>query len=75
VVVVLPFVELIDCLAALKVASGQDVGLLKLRQHAVNGGQAHIGFFFQQHAVHVFCRHVTLNGLSGKFPESSASAG
>jgi hypothetical protein len=45
------------------VAARQDAGLLELREHAVNGGQADVRALFQQHAEHVFGRHVALCAL------------
>src|SRR5690606_41231765 len=50
-------------LAALEMAAAQDAGLLELRQHAVHRGQADVGTFLQQHAEHVFRRHVALAAL------------
>ncbi len=60
VVVVLTFIELVDGLAAFKVAATQDAGLLELGQHPVHRGQPHIGAVFQQHPKNVFGRHVAL---------------
>lgn len=60
VVMVLAFVEFINRFAAFKVVAAQDAGLFKLRQHAVNSGQADVGVFIEQVAKHVFGRHVAL---------------
>jgi hypothetical protein len=60
VVVVRAFVQLVDRLAAFEVAALQDAGLLELREHAVHRGQADVGMLVQQHAKHVFGRHVPL---------------
>src|SRR3990167_86630 len=60
VVVVLPFVEFVHRLAALEIAADQDAGLLELREHAVDRGQANVRTLFQQHAEHIFGRHVAL---------------
>ena len=60
VVVVRAFIELVDRLAAFEVAALQNAGLLELREHAVDGGQADVGAVFEQHAKHVLGRHVAL---------------
>ena len=59
-VMVLPGVEFIDRLAALKMAAAQDAGLFKLGQYPVDRRQADIGAFFQQHAVDILSRQVAL---------------
>ena len=59
-VVVLAFVELVDRFAAFKLAAGQQTGLLELHQHAVDGGQANVGAFVQDQAVHILGAHVAL---------------
>ncbi len=63
VVVVLALVELEHRLAGLEVVARQDAGLLELHQHPVDGGQADVGAFGQQHLVDVFGAHVALRGL------------
>ncbi|MNV86275.1 hypothetical protein D3C71_1802970 [compost metagenome] len=63
VVVVLALVELIDSLAAFKVATNQNAGLLELREHAVHGGQANVRPIFQQHTKNIFSRHVALRAF------------
>ena len=60
VVMVLTFIEFINSLATLKMAATENVGLLKLRQHPVHGGQAHIGAVFKQNTKYILSRHVTL---------------
>ncbi|MNN66999.1 hypothetical protein D3C81_1826050 [compost metagenome] len=62
-VVVLAFVELVDCLGTFEVAADQDAGLFKLHEHAVDRGQADVRAFVQQHAEHVFGRHVALRAF------------
>lgn len=63
VVVVMAFVEFKNRLAVFKVASAQDAGLLKLRQHAVHRGQADGDVVREQDFVNVFRAHVTLAGI------------
>ena len=41
-VVVLALIELVDRLVALEMAANQDTGLLELRQHPVDRGQANV---------------------------------
>ena len=60
VVVVLALVQLKHRFTALKLAALQNTGLLKLRQHPVHRGQAHIGAFLEQHPKDVFRRHMAL---------------
>jgi len=60
VIVVLPLIELIHGFAALKMRATQEPGLLKLREHSVDRGQADIDVFAQSDAVDVFCRHVPM---------------
>ena len=64
-VVVLALVELEHRLAGLEMVARQNAGLLELHQHAVDGGQAHVGAIGQQHLVDVFGAHVAL----GRFLE------
>lgn len=59
-IVVLAFVELVDCLTAFKIAADQDARLLELGQHAIDRGQADIRAFFQQHPKDIFRCHVAL---------------
>ena len=59
----LPLVQLINRLAALKIATCQDAGLLELGQHPVHRGQAYIRALQQQYAKHVLCRHVALRAF------------
>lgn len=66
-VMMLPFVQLINRLVAFKMAASQNVGLLKLRQHPINGGQRHIGVLLQQHPINVFGRHVPLRAALEDF--------
>ena len=58
VVVVLARVELIDRLAAFKMAAAQNPGLLELGQHTVDRGQTDVGALSQQHPINVLGRHV-----------------
>jgi HPr kinase/phosphorylase len=53
----------------------QDAGLLELGQHAVDGGQADVGAVFQQHAEHVFRRHVALLALLEDLQDLQARQG
>lgn len=62
-VMMLPFVELVDGFAALKMAAAQNAGLLELRQHPVDRCQAHVRPVKQQHAKYVLCGHVALAAL------------
>lgn len=59
VVVVLPFIEFIDCFATFKVVAAQNAGLLKLGQNSVNRGQADVGIFVQELAKNILGSHVT----------------
>ncbi len=67
VVVVLALIELIHRFAALKMATAQNAGLLKLRQHTVHRGQSDVGAVFQQHAENVLSRHVALRAFLEDF--------
>ena len=60
---VLPFIELVHRLTALKRAAAQQAGLLKLGEHPVHRGQAHIGAVLQQNAVYIFGRHMPLRAV------------
>ena len=57
-IVVLALIEFKDCLAALEMAATKDLGVFKLRQSPVDGGQSDIGARFQQHPIDIFGRHV-----------------
>ena len=59
-IVVLPLVELKHRFATLKMRATQKPGLLKLREHSVDRGQADVDVFAQSDAVDVFCRHVPM---------------
>lgn len=59
-IVVGAFVELINGLAALKIAAGEQARLLKLREHPIDRGQANVRAFTQQHAIDVFRCHMAL---------------
>jgi outer membrane protein assembly factor BamE len=54
------FVELIHRLAALEIAACQQASLLKLREHAIDGGQADVCTLIEQHAIDIFRSHVAL---------------
>ena len=60
VVMVLALVEFIDRFAAFKLTARQNACLLKLHQHAVDGGQTNIGTLFQRETVNVLGAHVPL---------------
>jgi len=60
VVVVLSFIEFINCLATFEVVAAQDAGLLELGQHPVNRGQSNVGVVDQQLTEDIFGRHVPL---------------
>jgi hypothetical protein len=62
-VVVLPFIELINRLTALKIAAIQNARLLKLSQYPIDCRQTHIGSVQQQHSENVFRGHVSLSSL------------
>jgi hypothetical protein len=59
-VVMRAFIELINGFAAFKIAARDQASLLKLCEHAINGGQANIRALVEQDAIHVFRRHVAL---------------
>jgi hypothetical protein len=42
VIMVLAFIELVNCLSAFKMASAENGGLFELGQHTVHSGQAHV---------------------------------
>jgi hypothetical protein len=63
VVVVLSRVQLEDRLARLEVVPLQQAGLLELRQHAIDRGQADVHAIGQQVAVDVLRRHVARRSL------------
>jgi outer membrane protein assembly factor BamE len=60
VVMVLPFIELVDGLAGFEVVAAEDPGLLELRQHSVYSGQADVGVLVEQLSKHILRSHVTL---------------
>ena len=74
-VVVLAFVQLVNRFAALEVVAAQDAGLLKLQQHPVHRGQAHVRTFFQQNAVNVFGRQMAWVSLLENFQYLQARQG
>lgn len=59
-VVVRAFVQLIHRFTTLKIAAREQPCLLKLREHAIDRGQANVGALIEQHAVHILRRHVPL---------------
>jgi len=63
VVMVLPFIQLIDGLVAFKMAAAQNVGLFELSQHTVNCGQANIRAVLQQNPKDILGRQVPLRAL------------
>jgi hypothetical protein len=63
VVMVLPLIELINGLTALKITATQDRGLLELGQHTVNRGESNVRTIFQQYTEHILRGHVTLFAL------------
>ena len=74
-VVVFALVELVHRTFALKVAAFQNVGLLKLHQHAVDRGNANVHVLQKQMAIHVFGRHVPLRALLEDFQNFQARCG
>ena len=60
VVVMAAFVEFEDRLAGFEVVALEQAGLLELRQHAIDGGQADVHAFVHQRAVDVLGSQVAL---------------
>jgi hypothetical protein len=67
VVVVLAFIELVDSLTAFKMIPAQKPSLFKLRENAVDRGQADIGVVIEQMFEHIFGRHMPLRALLKDF--------
>ena len=63
-VVVLPFIELVHRLTALKRAAAQNAGLLKLSKHAVNGGKTDFFAFRYEIPKNLFRAQVAIMGFS-----------
>lgn len=59
-VVVLAFIEFVDCALAFKMAACEDACLFKLHEHAVDGGQTDVDVLQHQLTVHILSRHVAL---------------
>src|SRR5690606_6267401 len=59
VVVVIAIVQFINSLAIIKLAAGQDAGLLELREHPVDSGQTDIDVFGNKQTIHIFGTQVT----------------
>ena len=58
VIVVRAVLFFVDGLAGFKMAAVEQAGLFKLGERAINGGQADIDVFAQQHLVDIVCRQV-----------------
>ena len=58
VIVVRAVLFFVDGLAGFKMAAFEQAGLFKLGERAINGGQADIDVFAQQHLVDIVCRQV-----------------
>jgi hypothetical protein len=74
-VVVLAFVELVNGLVALKMATHQNRSLFKLGQDPVDRRQANIMAFLQQHPKYVFRRHMPLRTTLKNFQYFQAGHG
>ena len=74
-VVMIPFVEFIDRFATFKMTAAQDVGLFKLGQHPIDGGQSDIRTVFQQNAKNILRRHVPLGALLENFQNFQTGQG
>ena len=59
VVVVIAIIQFVDCLAIVKLASGQDARLLELREHPVDSGKADINVFRNKQTINVLGAEVT----------------
>ena len=59
-IVMRALIELIHRFAAFEIAACEQAGLLKLREHAIHRGQANVGALIEQHAIHIFGRHMPL---------------
>ena len=57
-IVVLPFVELVNRFSAFEMASTQNAGLFKLGEHPINGGQPDVDAIKQGLAIDIFGGHV-----------------
>lgn len=58
VVVMLAVIDFENRLAGFKEVALEQAGLFKLRQNAIDSGQANIHVFIDEHAIDVFRRHV-----------------
>jgi hypothetical protein len=67
VVVVLPFIQLIDRLATFKVVAAKQACLFKLRQNTVHGGQADVSIVVKEVFENILRRHVPLRALLKDF--------
>jgi len=74
-VVVLAAVDLEHSLAGFEEVTLQQACLLELGQHAIDGGQTDVHVFGEQHAVDVFCRHVTHRALFEQLKNFQAGKG
>ena len=74
-VMVQAFVEFINRLVTVKTVAAQQSGLLKLGQHPVNGGHAHIQSLLQQRPIDVFGAHVALRGVLEQAENLHAGSG
>ena len=63
VVMVLALIEFVDGPATLKMTATQNIGLLKLRQHAVHRGETYVRAAFKQNAEDILSGHVALRAF------------
>jgi hypothetical protein len=62
-VVVCALIQLKHGFADFKVVARQNAGLLKLHEHAINGGKADVGAFIEHAAVNVFGAQMALGAV------------
>jgi hypothetical protein len=67
VIVVLPFVQLINSFAAFKMIAVEQSSLFKLHEDTVHRGQPNVGVVMEQLFENVFGRHVALQPLLKDF--------
>jgi outer membrane protein assembly factor BamE len=59
-IMVRAFVELINGLAAFKIATRKQAGLLELCEHAIHRGQSNVRALIEKHTIHILRCHVAL---------------
>lgn len=75
VVMVLPFIELVDRFATFEMVAAQNAGLFKLGQHPVHRGQTDVGIFLEQLAKNILCGHVSHRPALENFQDFQARQG